>query len=323
MKKIKIAGIILAALAILIAAFLTVSGIRNKSAYLGGVDNLNEDSLSTPRSRKLGSAISDSSTAPLGLESTESAMESTPENPISLSDKKIIKNGNLNLKVNSVSDAAEKISEIAKNNSGEIISSSITQSKNNIKKGNITVKVAFANFEKTISEIKKIATLVIQESATGQDVTEEYADLQAQIKNKQAEEQAYIKIFDQAQKIQDILDVTRQLSIVRGQIESLQGRLKFMENQTSMSTISISLSEDQNITITDSWRPLQIAKDAFNSLIKMSQGFISFLIILVVTVIPVAILYLLLAFMIYLIAGKIYRKIKKRNENNIAQNQKL
>lgn len=321
MKKIKIAGIILAGLIILIAALITVSGISKKS-YLetaipeeGGY----EASLNAlPQSSKSGRPVSNSS---LGSESVGSAMKSAPEDSTSITDKKVIKTGDLTLKVDSIDKAAEKISQTAKDNGGEIFSSNIYQAGNNIKRGVITVKVPFANFEKTIGEFKEIAALVVSESTAGQDVTEEYADLQARIKNKQAEEQSYIKILNQAQKIQDILDITQSLSNVRGEIERIQGRIKFMENQTSMSTISISLSEDQDVTIVDSWRPLQIAKNAINSLIKSSQGFLSFLIVLVITVIPVIILYALLAFIIYLIGRKIYRKIKSRKENNsIAQN---
>lgn len=228
-------------------------------------------------------------------------------------EKKIIKNGDLNLKVDSADKAAEKISEIAKNNKGEIFSTSFYQTKNNVKSGVITIKVPVANFEKAFAEVKDVAALVIRESISGQDVTEEYIDLQAQLKNRQAEEQSYIKILDRAQKIQDVLDVTQQLSRVRGNIEQLQGRIKYLESQTDMSTISANVTEDENITVIDSWRPWQVVKESFNSLIKVIQGLIDFIIRLVIILIPFLLIWALIIWGIYKGGKKIYLKIKNRN----------
>ena len=228
-------------------------------------------------------------------------------------DKKIIKNGDLNLKVDNADNSAEKISEIAKINKGEVFSSSFYQTKNNVKSGTITVKVPVANFEKAFAEIKKVAALVIRESISGQDVTEQYIDLQAQLKNRQAEEQSYIKILNQAQKIDDVLAVTQQLSIVRGNIEQLQGRIKYLESQTDMSTISASLTEDENITVVDSWRPWQVVKESFSSLIKGLQGLVDFLIQLVIILIPFLLVWAIIIWAVYRAGKKIYLKIKNRN----------
>jgi len=228
-------------------------------------------------------------------------------------DKKIIKNGDLDLKVSSVDDASQKISVIAKSNGGEVASSSFYQTSNNLKSGNIVVKIPIANFEKTFAELKKVATLVISESTSGQDVTEQYADLQAQLKNKQAEERQFQNVMGQAQKISDILEVTQQLSRVRGEIERLQGRIKFMDSQTDMSSIFISLTEDANITFSDSWRPWQVVKETFNALVKDVQKFVNFLIVLIIQVIPVLALYLLIFCIIYRIGKKIYLKVKNRS----------
>jgi len=151
----------------------------------------------------------------------------------------------------------------------------------------------------------------LSESTSGQDVTEEYADLQGQLKNKQAEEQQFVVIMNQAQKIQDILDVTEQLSRVRGEIERLQGQIKFMDSQTDMSTISIQLSEDQDITVVDSWRPWQVIKGSVNALIKNVQGSIDFIIKLIIIVLPIFLIWGLIIYAIYLIGKKIYFRFKK------------
>ena len=185
---------------------------------------------------------------------SESSYDDVESGDFLQADKKIIKNGDLDLKIKNAEETAEKISEIAKDNGGEIFSSNFYQSAKNVKSGTITIKVPVANFEKTFSEIKKVSSLVIRESISGQDVTEQYVDLKAQLTNRQAEEQSYIKILDQAQKIDDVLAVTQQLSRVRGTIEQIQGKIKYLDSQTDMSTISANLTEDENITIVDSWK---------------------------------------------------------------------
>lgn len=288
-KKLIVGGVIFLIVIAAIATVAGISGLRNNAG--------NESSSLSLKS--LPAARSGES---LAVGDTVSQNTDT--------DQKIIKNGSLNVKVDSTDSASEKISQIAKDNGGEIFSSNFYQSSKDIKSGIISVKVPVANFEKTLAEIKKVAALVVRESMSGQDVTEEYADLRIQFKNKQAEEQQYLEILKQAQKVSDILEVTQQLSRVRGEIEQLQGRIKFLNSQTEMSLITVNMTEDANITISDSWRPWQVVKSAVNALIKKGQGFINLVIVLVIMVIPVVILYLLLIWLVYFIGKKIYSKIK-------------
>lgn len=250
----------------------------------------------------------------LGMMAERDIAESTviDDGATELTDKKIIKNGSLNLKVNSVDDASRKISDIAKANGGEVFSSDFFQTAKNVKSGTIMVKVPVANFEKAFAELKKVATLVVQESTSGQDVTEQYADFQAQLRNKQAEEQSFARILERSGTIDEILKVTRELSRVRGEIERLQGRIKFMDSQTDMSSISVSLSEDENITFADSWRPWQVVKETFNALFKDLQKFINFVIVLIIRVIPVLILYALIMLIVWVAGKKIYLKVRNR-----------
>ena len=211
-------------------------------------------------------------------------------------------------------DASAKIGQIAKDNGGDVFSSNFFEERKGVKSGSVTIKVPVANFDKTFSELKQVATLVVQESTSGQDVTEEYTDLQSQLKNKQAEEAQFVKIMEQAQKIQDILDVTRQLSRVRGEIEMFQGRIKFLNSQADMASIFINLTEDANITVTDSWRPWQVFKDSVNRLIKEGQGFLNSIIYLVVVALPIVLIYLLFFYIAYIIGRKIYQKAREKKD---------
>jgi hypothetical protein len=314
-KALKIGGIVVLAIIILLIAVSFFSklflgaGVGLKSS--GITLDMPSRNASFSNSLSIGSAgleeVDNSAGMPLAV--TEPAQDLTPM------DKKIIKSGNLNLKVDNANQTMEKISEIAKSNGGEVFASNFYQSKNNIRVGTITVKVPMANFETAFAEIKEVASVVIRESTSGQDVTEQYIDLVAQLKNRQAEEQSFIKILNQAQKIDDVLAVTRELARVRGNIEQLQGRIKYLESQTDMSTIAINLTEDENITVVDSWRPFQVAKEAFNALIKGLQSFVDFLIRLLIVVIPLLLIWLLIFYLIYRGGKKIYLKIKNRSKS--------
>ncbi|MFA7209530.1 MAG: DUF4349 domain-containing protein [Parcubacteria group bacterium] len=298
---------------ILLAAVVTVLGMIGKSAP--GQNNAMQDATVM-----LDGGFSSPSMAPMQKASPESAgirssepmmLSDVSDDGLPASDRKVVKTGNMDLKVNDADGAAEKITRIAKDNGGDVQTSNFYQSAKNIKNGTMTVKVPADNFEKAFNEIKEIATLVVRESISGQDVTEEYSDLQAQLKNKQAEEQSFLKILDMSGKISDILDVTRELSRVRGEIEMLQGRLKFMDSRTDMSSITINLAEDAEITFSDTWRPWQVVKETFNALFKDMQGLVNFAIVLVIRIIPVIILYVLIFILLFLAGRKIYFKMKK------------
>jgi hypothetical protein len=318
LKKIMIVSAIFLILVLAIITSLSVLNVsrKNYSGSTGGFSGVAVSSLPSEMGR------SADSLAPSAMEKNVSQMAET-ESPASI-DKKVIKNGNITAKVANVDNSAKDIESIAKGNGGEVFSINFSQDEDKIKSGTITVKVPVANFEKTFGELKKVASLVLSESASGQDVTEQYTDLQSRLKNKQAEEQAFANILGRAADTDDIIKITRELARVRGEIELLQGQIRYFDSQTDMSQISLYLSEDENITITDTWRPWQIVKDAVNSLITKLQTFVSFLIVLIITVIPILAIYLFLFYVIYRIGKKIYHKMKgKKADGENAEKQNL
>lgn len=314
-KFLKIGGIIL----IVVIALITIIVTILSQALTGGNTQMTFDDASTG-----GADLS--STAPLGWSkgsrniaesetiavapSMERGMKYAPSSDFSQAERKVVKNGDLSLKIDNADEAQKKIREIAKNNGGEIFASNFYQNGNHIKSGTITVKVPVTSFEKTLSEIKGVASLVLRESTSGQDVTEEYTDLQAQLRNAIVEEQTFTRILDQAQKIDDVLAVTRELSRVRGTIEQLQGRMKYLDSQTDMSTISIALTENQNITIADSWRPVQVVKESINALVRGLQGFVDFVIRFFITMLPFLLIWGAILWFLYRIGKKVYLRMK-------------
>lgn len=237
-------------------------------------------------------------------------MISEDQNTLVETDKKVIKDGNLSLQIEDTEKSAQEISNIVKGKGGEVFATNFYERVKGQKSGFVTVKVPVNKFEETINEIKKIATQVLSESTTGQDVTEQYSDLQAQLKNKRAEEESFVKILDTAGKIDDILAVTREISRVRGEIERLEGKIRFMDSQTDMSTITINLTEDTTITpVNEGWRPWQVVKQSVKELIASIQGFIDGIIRFVIVGIPSLIPFAILIGFLVWVGRKVYRKM--------------
>ena len=309
-RALRIAGAILG-IFLLWAIFNLFTGNSNRTS------TSQKESLSFPS--LTGSSMS---SAPMAADyeadsSSRVAMEAESINDVlddvNLSDKKVIKNGNLSLKIEKTEKAADEISQIVNAQGGEVFSTNFYERVKGQKSGSMIVKVPVNKFEDTIEKIKEVATQVVSESTTGQDVTEQYADLQAQLKNKKAEEESFVKILDRAVKIEDVLAVTQQISRVRGEIERLEGRIKYMDSQTDMSTITISLSEDVEITpISNDWRPWQVVKKSFSELIDSLQGLINGLIRFVIVILPSLIVFLLIIWIIWKAGKKIFEKFFKK-----------
>ncbi|MFA5985780.1 MAG: DUF4349 domain-containing protein [Parcubacteria group bacterium] len=236
-------------------------------------------------------------------------------------EKKEIKNGSLTMRVNDVDRAVEQMTAVATEHKGEVYSSNFYQDTQDIKSGTVEVRVPVDQFGSTFEALKKVATVVVGESTSGQDVTLAYRDLQARLKNKQAEEQSFLKILEQSGKLSDVIDVTREVSRVRGEIEQLQAQITYMESQTDYATITISVTEDENVTFSDQWRPLQVAKETINGLLSDMQGFVNFVIVLVIRVIPIMILYGFIAWVFYVVVKKIIHALRGKKNDVSVNNQ--
>jgi len=218
-------------------------------------------------------------------------------------ERKIIRNAELTLEAASPEEAQQKVTAIAESKGGFVVESQ--QSSSSIQatthdRVTMTLRVPADKFGETLEEIRKASIRVIVENVKGQDVTEEFIDVEARLKTKKALESQFLEIMKQGKTVEDALNVQRELANVRGEIEQIEGKKRFLESQTSLSTVKLTLQTPAAFTANSSGFFYQAGKSfgsGFNFAVNFVLGFITFIIaitpFLVLVVLPI---YLLLRY---------------------------
>jgi len=214
------------------------------------------------------------------------------------SERLVIKTGSLSLLVKAVRESVDQMQKLATDLGGFVVDSQITvvdEKKQNLR-ATATIRVPAEKFDQALKTLKESAVKVTSERASGQDVTEEYTDLQSRLKNLSATENQLLKIMERAGEIKDVLAVQRELTQVRGQIETTQGRIKFLEKSADMSRITAHFAtEEEELPIVElGWRPLATAKAALRSLVSLGQAVADKLIFALVFLSPVILVILVI-----------------------------
>jgi hypothetical protein len=156
----------------------------------------------------------------------------------------VIKNASVALVVEDVTSALQQITTMATVNGGYVINSNIREDQNRLY-ADISFRVTADKFDQTLQSLHGIAVDVRSETTSGQDVTEEYVDLEAQLHNLEASETQLLALMDKAGTVEEILKVQQQLTATRGQIEQIKGRMQYLEQSAALSVIYASLEQSK------------------------------------------------------------------------------
>ncbi|MBL3643567.1 DUF4349 domain-containing protein [Bacillus sp. RHFB] len=200
-------------------------------------------------------------------------------------ERKVIHQAQLELKVKNLEKAQMKIENKVAEYGGYVVESNVYREDEELVEGTITVRVPEAHFQDFLSDSEGEASEVVGRNVTGQDVTEQYVDLKARLKSKRAVEERLLAFMKDAEKTEDLLKISSDLAVVQEEIEQLTGQMKYLENQTSYSTVTITLSQDRIVVPgidnkeLNTWERTkkQLATSA-NLLLKAGSGIIVFII---------------------------------------------
>lgn len=179
-------------------------------------------------------------------------------------ERRLVKTGYITMEVNDITEAIAGVTGVAAELDGYVVSSN-EQGDKDITYGRISIRVPSDRFDEAFDRLRKLAIKVTNKSTDSQDVTEEYSDLQAQLRNLEATEAQYLELLKKAETVEDTLKVYQQLSNVRNEIERIKGRIQYLERTSDMALIDVNLYKTKPIDGTG-WSALETLKSAVRGL---------------------------------------------------------
>jgi len=225
----------------------------------------------------------------------------------------VIYQADLQLRVKKFEKTLQNIEEQVIKYGGFISESNVFKDGEEQVSGQITVRIPQKYFQAFLREAEGQAAEVLQRNITGTDVTEEYVDLDSRLKSKRVVEERLTSFMKNAQKTEDLLKISADLATVQEEIETILGRMKYLENQTSLSTVHISLFENKVIVPNlddDDLNTWDKTKKQFMKSTNMLLAAISGLFVFLVGNLPVLVILGVVAVFSYLFI----KRVLKRND---------
>ncbi|VEF46728.1 Uncharacterised protein [Bacillus freudenreichii] len=281
----------------LLAAFLLI--------FLGACSSgSSEESKSTNEMAKMDSAAGSNEIA-MNQEEMSTSEDKAVDQPEKMIDERmIIHRANLEVRVKSLEKAKQSIEKKVKEYGGYVVESNEYRDENELMSGHMIVRIPEKNFQAFLKTAEEAAAEVLSRNVSGQDVTEEYVDLESRLKSKRAVEERLLDFMKEAQKTEDLLKISSDLAKFQEDIEVLVGKMKYLENQTAFSTVELFMNESKVIvpgvgdSDLDTWEKTkkQLAV-SLNFLLAAASGLVVFLvgnlpIILLLGLIGVGVYYL-------------------------------
>ena len=228
------------------------------------------------------------------------------------SDRMIIRTGDMEVAVDDVAANWERVTALAQQFGGYVERSSLTGTEARSQNAEIVLRVPAGKLDDVRAAVRKLAQHVDSDSVEAKDVTREYVDLDARLRNAKASEEQYLAILKRATAVKDIVEVTDKLGEVRGEIEQLQAQLKLLSSQIEMSTLTVKLHPVAEAQIAGVyWHPWLNLKSAGRDLGQGLANFADF-IVYVIVLLPLIALWIGVIVLALVIVWRLGRFVWKR-----------
>lgn len=259
------------------------------------------------------------------FEAAEAAGETFPD---ATAQRKIIGTANIDLVVSDTDAAVMAITRLATEGGGYVADSSFYRTAfgdETALQGNMTLRVPALLLDDMLAQLAALAVDVTSQSLTRDDVTDQYTDLSARLRNLEATEGELRQLLSEVRakpeaNAEDILVVHRNLMDIRGQIEQVQGRITMLDNLAALSTIHLSLRPDVSALpiVEAKWQPGATVANALRSLVASMQALGDAAIWLTIYVLPIFLLLLLPVVIFLWLAWVAVRRM--RGKRNVIRN---
>ncbi len=246
-----------------------------------------------------------------------------PDAPQPQAGHMIIKNADVKLLVEDTDTAIDRSTQVVGDVGGYIISSRVWYQEyfaESYKYATISIGVPVEQFENAMRRLRGLALKVLDENASGQDVTAEFVDLQSQLGNLEATRDRIRSFLADAKTVEESLRINQELTNIEAQVEQVKGRMNFLSDRSAYSTITINL-EPKLPDITPSptpsptptatpvpWNPGKTLDSAKGTVVNIYQGIIEMLIWLAIVVLPLLLPPVLIVWAILKFATRKSRK---------------
>ncbi len=169
-----------------------------------------------------------------------------------------------------------------------------------VMQASLTMRVPAERRVQATERLRQLALDVRGESLSGQDITQEFSDLSARLRNLEAAETRLMAIMEGAATTIDVLAVYRELVTIREQLEIIRGQKQYLEQSAKMSLISVELlpSAGAQPVDVDTWQPLQVLKQSLAALLNGLQGLVNWVIYILIAVLPLVLLVVVPAWLL-------------------------
>lgn len=199
-------------------------------------------------------------------------------------DRYVIRNADLRLVVKDVEAASAEVEKVA-TEAGGYVAQSNTRREDSRVLADISIQVPAESFDRVVEQLRRLAVTVDYAKTSTQDVTEEYVDNEARLRNLRAAEESTQRLLDKTTKMEDILAVRRELTSLRGEIEKIEGRQNYLKRRVEMSTINVHLTTEASTALAagrSGWDPLANAQVAWESSLSFISRAVDVLVVLIV-----------------------------------------
>ena len=212
-------------------------------------------------------------------------------------DRLIIKNAEVSVLVEDSDIAIDRLTQVVGDVGGYIVSSRIWFQSHydgeSYKYASITLGIPVDQFEVTMRRVRGLAVQVLDENASGEDVTDQFVDLESRLTNLEATQARIQSFLEDAKTVDEALRINQELSQIEAQIEEVKGRMNYLSDRAAFSTITVTISpelpeiEPAPTPTPRPWTPGETLKDATKTLVKAYQGIVEFAIWVVVAILPI------------------------------------
>jgi hypothetical protein len=214
--------------------------------------------------------------------------------PAAAQGRKLIRTVELELAVKDTEAAARRVQEIV-GTQGGFVESMGSQRTNDLMFYTMTLRLPNERLDVALAAIRELAVRVEREQLGTEDATSRYVDLQSQLRNLQTTEAELRELLaesrEKGRKVADIMEVYRELTGIRGQIEMIQGQLQSIDRLAALSTLNLQLRPDvaaRPIVQRDEWRPIETVRGSLRVLLSIVQFLVNAFIVAVLVVLPIA-----------------------------------